>query len=113
MLVAFITNYTGRAPGWTAYYQSDLVSVPEDRKGISKVRVYPNPSTGNIMIALSGKSCDRITIHDIAGRTVYEAILEGNKDKQQFLVENLAPGLYFLTLYGDESASFVSKIMIL
>ena len=43
MFIAFSTNYSGTAEGWSAYYETDLVDVPE-MQSQDNIMIYPNPA---------------------------------------------------------------------
>ncbi len=49
MFLVFSTNYSVTAPGWNAYYESNLVNVPEISE-TGKLLVFPNPSDGLLTI---------------------------------------------------------------
>ena len=73
-------------------------------------RIYPNPSTGTIMIDLSDLhgSSVKLTVNDLSGRTVYSGEPEGESSS---LSLDLPAGIYVVTVeYG--SKEFRQKLMI-
>lgn len=77
---------------------------------VSGITIFPNPSNGKINIRLvpGMKSPQRITLSDISGRCVYESTqFTGVLD-----VGYLKSGLYFLSLYGENSVAQLRVLIV-
>jgi hypothetical protein len=94
--------------GQSALTQMDLVTTSVVETNIDQVVVYPNPSMGKISI--NGiANFEQIQIIDIAGRLVYQEILD-NSNIQNFEFD-LQDGLYYLTL-SNMNETVTKKIVI-
>ena len=60
------------------------------------VELYPNPTTGRILIQTSGFNPQLISVYDLDGRKI-----SGQKFLQQMDIGELAPGIYFIEIAGD------------
>jgi hypothetical protein len=78
----------------------------------SAVNVYPNPSNGNLTVALDGEEGKaQLLITDMAGRMVYsEAVVLGSNFKKNVSID-LSSGSYILNVVTEHS-NFVQKIQI-
>lgn len=78
----------------------------------SAVNVYPNPSNGNLTVALDGEEGKaQLLITDMAGREVYsESLMLTQQFKKDFDL-SLTHGSYLLTVITD-SGRYVSKVAI-
>ncbi len=76
------------------------------------VNVYPNPSNGNLTVALDGEEGKaQLLITDMAGREVYSESLTLTQHFKKDLNLNLTKGSYLLTVVTD-SGRYVSKVAI-
>ncbi len=64
----------------------------------SKIRIYPNPATR--VIAVMGASNSHYKISNILGATMKEGTI--SKNLQTLNIENLKPGIYFITIGKDK-----------
>jgi hypothetical protein len=114
MFLAFSTNYSVTAPGWNAYYESNLVNVAELKNSESMI-VYPNPSDGSLYVDLNNHSAFKVrfTVTDLSGRVVYSVDMDHSDGKRIIInLHNLQPGLYVISACsGDENAEY-HKIVI-
>ena len=82
MFLSFSTNSTVTAPGWTAWYESNLVGV-EEFSDYGQSKLYPNPTNGEIFVTFledKGPLMD-LFITDLFGKTKFivdPVNLEGN-----------------------------------
>ena len=114
MFITFNSNLTNTAPGWTAYYESNLVGVSEISVPLP-LYIYPNPADELLNITGRGLSGQDIilSLSDLSGRTVYTSTIAGSIDQQvQIDVSKLLPGIYLLeTLIGDRQAHY-NKVIV-
>lgn len=79
------------------------------------VAVYPNPAAGsvNVSLTLEHQSGIRISLIDLAGRTVQETIFSCQAGEQSVTLDllNTTPGLYFLKAQNDRETK-VTKLII-
>lgn len=61
--------------------------------GTTELQVFPNPTTSEVTIAGNGHRYTRVTVVNMAGQTVYSAVIEGTKNHSIALP---LPGIYFL-----------------
>ncbi len=76
----------------------------------SEIKVFPNPVTDNLNIALEN-ACDEVTVKltSISGQTVYSAVY-GQTNSIQISTESLSPGIYILNIGVDGSWDTVKLI---
>ncbi len=103
-------NYPG-LPGWRNSAQimeeKDLVNEFQ----IENVRIYPNPTSGEITIASIGKNeILTVTITDLNGRTVYQNSTI-NSSGDVINVSNLASSVYFLELKDSLKHTTMKKLI--
>lgn len=78
---------------------NDNVTAVDDVREANDVTIYPNPATEEFNIINIPSYVKAIEIHDLTGRTLYRD--STGKFDQNITIENtLAPGIYFITLYG-------------
>jgi hypothetical protein len=73
------------------------------------VQLYPNPSPNGIF-NLRFNSADKIMVCDAQGRKVFEANISFGERNHSLNLQQLLPGIYFLTLQNDSDKE-VFKIM--
>ncbi|MDT8392217.1 MAG: C10 family peptidase [Bacteroidales bacterium] len=99
MFITFSSNGNITAPGWEAYYETDLVNI--DEPGIfSNFQLFPNPATKQVNLSwLAEKNAD-ITWHvyDMTGRELINqsVISQAGANTCQFDISGLAGGIYLL-----------------
>lgn len=68
-------------------------------QSLSKISLYPNPTTSKITLQTPNESViDKIIITDVTGKTVLEQI----KNTNQIDVQNLSKGVYFLKVFSGK-----------
>lgn len=78
----------------------------------NKVKIYPNPSNGNITIKNSGIALNKVQISDLNGRIIFDEDLNGIiEDKELNLRSKLFSGMYLMTLTSNNT-SIVKKLII-
>ncbi|MBN2764168.1 MAG: CotH kinase family protein, partial [Bacteroidales bacterium] len=88
----------------------------EYRTFTTYVRIYPNPSRGNVFISIEEDDIHThvysINIIDICGKVVYPKIWL-NSNSSSVNLTNLSRGLYFVRLYKDHQPVNTSKLILL
>ncbi|MBW6460244.1 MAG: C10 family peptidase [Bacteroidales bacterium] len=113
MLVTFTTNHAVIAPGWTAYYETETVSIP-DIESSNVLVVYPNPSCGMVTIRFSEEvqKTTRVIITDLSGRELLRReVSRMNSGSTQLDLRHLSPGIYFLNVIFDNLPVQTQKII--
>jgi hypothetical protein len=114
LFMTFITNYSVTAPGWTAYYQSNLANVPE-QSSETDIYVFPNPSREWITVSLPGMlDQSKISLLDLTGREVYSGSVGPSSGRSQVLIDvcGLSRGIYLLNILDNHSVIFHGKIVL-
>ena len=101
----FVVQYILRAN----FNDSTGVSgIAENTLG-NKVSVYPNPSSGEFTVALSGVSANELNIvlTDVNGKTILTKEVGSITEnvKVPFSVQGLKPGVYFLNINADNQST--------
>ena len=91
----------------------DIINVTgSTAAGLSKnenVKVFPNPSSGEVNIVLPDNFTGTLSVCNILGKEVYREELQG--DRQTVTTEIKEHGLYFIRLISDE-IQYTSKIVV-
>jgi hypothetical protein len=104
MFLTWTTNSMNTAPGWTAYFESNLVGIKENDQQ-KNLKVFPNPAKS--IVTLLNNDIDhpvkRIELTDLWGRTVYSSE-PGLFASQSFSIElsRLTSGIYVLSVSFNE-----------
>jgi hypothetical protein len=109
--LVFFPDFTDpRTEGTTVYIDNiQIVTAPvgvKKEKAMNPI-VYPNPAVDQITVRYAGMT--RIVISDILGKQIKSIELQG-EDHATLSLENLAEGIYFLTI-GSNSGTVTTKIM--
>jgi len=114
MFVVFITNYTGRADGFKAYYETDLVGIREDATAVSSIKIYPNPTSGEVTVEIAGnfKGDELLSIQDMYGRIIIQQDIEQDQVIKKLDLSNLPRGVYTLLIAGNNVTKVSRKIII-
>jgi len=102
MFIAFFTNETINAPGWTAYYDTlETIGITE-RINFSDLSIYPNPGNDivNINFSLEQKQEITLTLIDFSGKLVYKEVIQATPglNNNSIITTNFAPGVYTLRI---------------
>jgi hypothetical protein len=87
-------------------YQSKEISVND---------VYPNPAQDQAIIEYkiyNDQLKAKIVVHNVLGRSMNEYELSPSDSRIKILVDDFAPGVYFYTLYVNNSGVLTRKIMV-
>jgi len=77
---------------------SDLTTI-EEINTVSSVKMYPNPANDELTIS-SNKKINNILITDVSGKVVES--YKPSSNQITLSVKNLAVGVYFITIKGEE-----------
>lgn len=93
------------------YSRSARVTAIRNNTGNIQLRIYPNPSSGNISVALSGlQGPAALKLFDLSGHLLSCAMLNGETSLQ--IGKDLAAGMYILQLSGEEGILATEKVVI-
>ncbi|NTV84133.1 MAG: T9SS type A sorting domain-containing protein [Bacteroidales bacterium] len=113
MFLSFNTNSMNTAPGWEAYYESNLVGLKEPVI-IDELIVYPNPAKDYLNISFRNNSPAFILLNlaDLSGRNVFYSELNLPGDDQiRIDIGNLAPGVYLLSSKTGEGNTEYHRVI--
>lgn len=91
--------------------------MPEDKMSKEIIKnsfsIYPNPTTANALVKFDSPSDYlQIQLKDISGRTFLNQRLEGYLTKSFELdFQDLAPGIYFLSIQNADGENFSRKVV--
>jgi hypothetical protein len=77
----------------------DALSLTAINGGSIEVNVYPNPSSDIATVEINGSTIEKISLVDMAGKTVFET--ESDVSKIEIQTSSLEPGLYFIHITVD------------
>ncbi|MCK4568671.1 MAG: C10 family peptidase [Bacteroidales bacterium] len=108
MFVTFSTNYTITAPGWEAYYETDLVKLEENLVKNSLL-IFPNPAGDRVNLSwMADKNGEvRISITNMTGFVVLKKDFneKAGNNSLRIDVSGLKAGIYLLEMErGGERA---------
>jgi len=114
LFITFMTNNSIRGQGWNAYYETDLVRVPDKSPNHATLRIFPNPSAGSFILEIKpeANSYHLVSVRDLSGRCIFQENIEGNWSRIDLNLNHISAGLYFITLTGNDAVGISSKILI-
>lgn len=89
-----------------AFINKATLSVTKNNKH-SQIRVYPNPSSNSIHIALKEKTIQKIEIFDVTGKSIFSKV--GDKNTETIHVESLVNGIYFIKINNLSVVKFIKN----
>jgi hypothetical protein len=113
MFLSFSTNPLNTAPGWSAYFESNLVNISENSERNDLV-IFPNPTREflNIHCKSEASQLVKITLSDLSGRIFYSEELYGMQEKSaQLNIKGFSPGIYFLRSVGSDGKTEYYKVI--
>jgi subtilisin family serine protease len=90
-----VEDANGCASGMSAMQFYNSIGVEEDLA--SMIGLYPNPTTGQVMLELGAIETERIVLQDALGLTLM--VKEAPGAQVQIDLENEASGMYFIRVY--------------
>ncbi|MGB1102768.1 MAG: GEVED domain-containing protein [Crocinitomicaceae bacterium] len=89
----------------------DIVALSVLENEINHLKVYPNPTSGQFTVELSGVEADAvIRLHDAAGKLIRESIVS-NEAIVAFNTD-LAPGVYYISLIDSGKLQEIVKLVV-
>lgn len=78
---------------------------------IENLKVYPNPSDGNLYLSLSHGDIDEVVIFDVHGRKIHQEKNESNSRNMNVNLEALNSGLYIVQVISKSGINYSSKFI--
>jgi hypothetical protein len=113
MFLTFNTNSTVTAPGWEAYYESNLVNVTDLEINEERL-IFPNPTDGFLTIQSRNYTGSNLMINitDLSGRVVFSKEYQYSGENQIHLdLRQLSPGIYIMSSRTGNGMSGFHKII--
>ena len=85
------------------------VGVDEVSLEMDNLKLYPNPTTGNVMLDLGLIDNVQISIIDVAGREVY-SLYAVNKKQIQISSAEFSKGVYFVKIQSNNQQKIIKLI---
>ena len=95
--------------GWTFYYDTDVTNVSDFEKD-NTINIYPNPTTGQLKIAISDNSISDFRLFDVMGRLLKSEIVN-LKSEIAIDISDLANGVYYLKITDEKNRVIFRKIV--
>jgi len=107
MSIRFSTNSQVTAPGWDAYYETDLVDVAEEIIDRS-FKMYPNPASGQLSLKFSSNTSQEVhlSISGMGGYLVRKQVIEAvsGSNTVSLNISDIESGLYLISLKHTEGS---------
>lgn len=81
--------------GYAQVFSIDSTAAVENN-AIDLLKIYPNPTSGEIYITIGNDAITHVEIFNIAGELLFSRSIKGTT---KFNLENLAPGIYFMRFH--------------
>lgn len=107
-----VEDFTEPTPGSTPATGSNCVLAVNHFQDSDLFRIYPNPTNGNLNIAIANYNGDLgVKVYDLNGREVYNKIENSFSTEKSINLGNLSTGVYVLKLQGT-NLNYTQKIVI-
>lgn len=114
MFLTFATNYTITAPGWEAYYETDLVEIDEAQLDQS-LKIFPNPASDHVNLSwISDRPKNMsISVSNMSGKQLIHLIENSLSGQNHIKIDvlELSAGIYLIEV-GDDAEKVYRKIVI-
>ncbi len=94
-----------------AKYADATLNLMSAKQENNSIRVYPNPSNGNLTINLGSSEYKKIIVYDLTGRSVYNAQLTDGFTEAQVDMRNYVPGFYYLHAVSQSRTEIVRFVI--
>jgi len=75
---------------------------------VDVISIYPNPAQGYLLVAgLNKNKMNMLHLLDVSGKLLQEHIVK--ESQFRFELSNLAPGVYYLSINGEQHYQFVKN----
>lgn len=113
-ILIFKTSSYVTAGGWEIEYQTGYLSVDENQTA-GRIELFPNPSQGIVQLEFQAEEAAkyRLSLQDVSGAIVFHESFDADAGKlsRQLHLNEIDPGLYFLTL-KSKTGSTTKKLVI-
>jgi hypothetical protein len=113
MFLTFSTNSMNTAPGWVAYYESNLVNIAENEQNKNLI-IFPNPTSGYLNIRNSDKDHPvvKLNLYDPTGRLVYTSLCNFDGKEPVYIdLRHISPGIYILSAFAEDGDAEFHRII--
>ena len=94
-------------PIMTNFSGSCALGIEEDKLN-EGIRVYPNPSKGDLFISNNGNiNLEKVVVFDVSGRLIAQQDISNTNGLKTIQLNNVSNGLYFVNIYSD--TTFITK----
>ena len=107
----FSVAQTDNSAIWYIHPDGTIHSYPEgiDEAGQGSVRLYPNPASNVLNIALDGNDVNEVVVIDIYGKTVARnTVVDGTNTIN---ISRLPAGMYFVQLRANNAVKATQKLI--
>ena len=110
----YMHGYIAPSGPWCANLSMPAVIAAEDEITgnfvQSSFKIYPNPTTGNFILELSGDADQvKVDVYGIWGEKVFSEVLGGSR-KHKFSLSDRPTGIYFIRVISGDKAETVKVI---
>ncbi|MEZ4685220.1 MAG: GEVED domain-containing protein [Bacteroidia bacterium] len=107
-------SYFGEVEDYSLVVQNPVLGI-EDELGENELyslttAVFPNPTTGNIIIQHPDTELHEVRIFDIFGKKLIPASVKHEQDQTELNLGSVPPGLYLLELSDGKKGSVVKVV---
>jgi hypothetical protein len=89
----------------------DIVALSLGEDEINLLKVYPNPTSGQFTVELTGAEAGAVLrLHDASGRLIRESLV--NNETIVAFNTDLAPGVYFISLIDGGKLQEIVKLVV-
>jgi hypothetical protein len=89
----------------------DIVALSLGEDEINLLKVYPNPTSGQFTVELTGAEAEAVLrLHDASGRLIRESLV--NNETIVAFNTDLAPGVYFISLIDGGKLQEIVKLVV-
>jgi hypothetical protein len=114
MFITFSTNYSVTAPGWDAYYETDLVGIDE-QGSIKDFEIFPNPATNQVNLSWFSKNTGQatISISTMGGSSLVQKVfnVKTGQNHHNLDLSNMQKGIYLVSIRSAEFTGY-KKLVI-
>lgn len=97
-----------------ALAESIVSAIPDHSVSVGPLSVFPNPSSGEINVNLSGYKLTHLIIRDLSGQVIYRKDLISVDHETLINIPSgaLPPGIFFLAAYDGIRLVAINKVVI-
>ncbi len=114
LYLVFTSDDNVQGEGWTASVQGTWAGINENASFNNNVRLYPNPTTDNLLITISELSNENTTVSfvDLMGRVISKTNVQFSNGGNAFVnTSNLTAGIYIIKVESANHTTFSSKLI--